>query len=524
MARERPPRSALSGGRWPAAAQQAQRKPRRWPSAGAAALRSSLVPGWGQAAAGHPRRGALFFVLALLLGLVPLVAIAALARPFVPLMHSSLLDRLFAASDGTTALGNALLDTIATQNWVHLWQAAVAANLAVLAARGLVALDAARAARARRAAYALRTSMLSPLAGLVAAAVVLVPHLALGYAGAQVRPLLAQVLVPRSEPAPVATPAPDAARAASSAEASRPVWDGTSRLNVLLLGTDQRPQEAAAEPWGNSDTILLVSIDPGLQGAAMISVPRDLWLTIPGVGPEKINAAYREGGPPLAIEVVSDLLGQPIHRWASIDVSAFGRMIDAIGGVVVDVEHPIRDDEYPNVDYSIRRILIPAGLQWLDGERALWYARSRHETNDFDRGYRQQRLMLSLRERLRDPRTLSRLPILASTLADAVQTDVSPREALAIARLGATRDVGSVRSLVLQPPVYGREVIRPDLYAIEPNLDRIRQDVTALLPGSSAPAAGSAVVAAIPTTVRTLPELPLGVVGQGGAGPDDPDG
>src|SRR5207248_3178228 len=104
---------------------------------------------------------------------------------------------------------------------------------------------------------------------------------------------------------------------------------------------------------------------------------------------------------------------------------------------------------------------------------------------------------------------------LMDTLAGAVQTDITPKEALALARLGATRDVGTVRSLVLQPPQYGSEVIRPDFYAIAPNLPRIRQDVAATL---SPDTPGAAV--AIPTTVRPLPELPVGVLAQGGAGAD----
>jgi LCP family protein required for cell wall assembly len=448
---------------------------------------------------------------------------AALLRPLAGLLHVPLLDRLVANSQGASMLGDALLNLITTANWTMIGRGAIAANVIVALIRALIALDAAAAARARRAASTLKSPFLSATAGVLAAAIVLVPHAALGFAGYKLEPLLAQVLAPPPKAPPVVAPVQDAQTTVpADTDTGPPVWDGTSRLNVLLLGTDRRPQESEAQPWGNSDTILLVSVDPGLQGAAMISVPRDLYLQIPGVGLEKINAAYREGGPSLATKVVGDLLGQPIHRWASIDTTAFAKMIDSVGGVVVDVERPIRDDEYPNPDYSIRRIYIPAGLQWLDGERALWYARSRHETDDFDRGMRQQRIMLSLEERLREPGTLRRLPVLMDTLAGAVQTDITPKEALALARLGATRNVGAVRSLVLQPPQYGSVINRPDLYAITPNATRIRQDVAAALsPGTpGAPLA-------IPNTVRALPELPLGVLGQGGgagaAGSDSTD-
>jgi LCP family protein required for cell wall assembly len=290
------------------------------------------------------------------------------------------------------------------------------------------------------------------------------------------------------------------------------------------MGADRRPQEAAERPWGNSDTLLLVSVDPTRQTAAMVSVPRDLWIDdIPGVGPEKINAAYREGGPELAARVVGDLLGVPVHRWASIDITAFAGMIDAAGGVVVDVERPIRDDEYPAENYAVRRIYIPAGLQWLDGERALWYARSRHGSTDFDRAERQQRLLLALEARARDPRIFALIPSLFARVTDAVQTDISPREALTLASLGASSDLRSIRSLVLAPPTYGREVIRPDLYAIFPDRPHIRSAVAALLAGEP----GAATAAGPLSGVRTLP-LPAAnePLGQGGPGPsaDRPEG
>jgi polyisoprenyl-teichoic acid--peptidoglycan teichoic acid transferase len=186
-------------------------------------------------------------------------------------------------------------------------------------------------------------------------------------------------------------------------------------------------------------------------------------------------------------------------------------MVDAMGGVVVDVEHPIRDDQYPNDDYSTRRILIPAGLQWLDGERALWYARSRHASNDFDRADRQQRLLLSLKSRARDPSLVPRLPGLILSLADAVQADVSPREALTIASLGVKTDFKTVRGLVLTPPEYGQPIDRPDLYVVIPNRERIRRDVAALL------AADPAAPSPVPPSVRAFADLPID---QGGGGPE----
>jgi anionic cell wall polymer biosynthesis LytR-Cps2A-Psr (LCP) family protein len=191
-------------------------------------------------------------------------------------------------------------------------------------------------------------------------------------------------------------------------------------------------------------------------------------------------------------------------------------MIDAAGGVVVDIQRPLRDDEYPNDDYSTRRIFLPAGLQWLDGERALWYARSRHQTNDFDRADRQQRLLLALKARARDPGLLPRVPSLMKTGAEAIRTDLSPRETLALASLAVKSDLRNVRGIVLTPPDYGRAIDRPDLYAIIPDRDRIRRAVAALL----ATDPNTPPAAAAPPDVRALPVLPVDE--RGGGVPDAP--
>jgi LCP family protein required for cell wall assembly len=459
------------------------------PSPGGAALRSAILPGWGQWAAGRRYLGGVIaFLAGAILALVA-VTFMAVMRPFLPL--PPLLDR---AILNLGMLPMKALDRLLDAEWETVWQAAVGLNVVIILIRSWIVLDAANGAvRLSRVTGLLpRRGTLSRVAAVLAAGIIVLPHVALFGATSAVRPAISQIPtkpVKRAQPVGPTQNTVPGMTIPAEAETNRPLWDGTSRLNVLLLGTDRRPHESVEQPWGNSDTLLLVSVDPVTRASVMISLPRDLYLTIPGVGREKINAAYREGGPELAVRVVGDLIGQPIHRWASIDVSAFARMIDAVGGVVVDVERPIRDDEYPADNYAIRRIYIPAGLQWLNGEQALWYARSRHGSNDFDRAARQQVLLLGLKERARDRQIVSHLPVLFASLIDAVQTDVSPREALALMTLGTTADLRSNR-LVLAPPVYGREIIRPDLYAIEPNVAQIRAAVADALASPAATTQG----------------------------------
>jgi LCP family protein required for cell wall assembly len=479
--------------------------------------------------------------LAVLAVLLPVFIVLAVLAPLLPLLPVAVPAAaqavLAAAGSAGAALVRPLERLYGSADWVAIGWVIFALNLVAFLWRGWASLDAAVCAVRRRRTAGPRAGagngggrhgLLALLAAFLAAMVVVTPHLAFAAAALAVRPVLAQVL----QPAPVAGPAagPVAGPTAEPtpvdpfaavlpelppADANRPLWDGRSPLNVLLIGTDRRPREVAQGmgQWGNSDTLLLVSLDPQRLQATMVSVPRDVLIeNIPGVGREKVNAAFRRGGPDLSVRVVSDLLGVPIHRWASIDTSAFATIIDAAGGVVVDVERPIRDDEYPNDDYSTRRIMIPSGLQWLDGEHALWYARSRHESSDFDRADRQQRLLLSLRGRARDPSLVPRIPPMILSLADAVQTDLSPREALTLANLGVKTDFTSVRGLILTPPEYGQQINRPDLYAILPNRERIRRDVNALL------AADPAAPSPVPGSVRAFSDEPTGPGGAGAAG------
>lgn len=505
------------------------------PTAAGAAIRSAIIPGWGQWAVGRRRRGALLAAVGAVGALLPLAAALATVHPFLALLPLPIPERLQGALVATGAALAAVAQPFerlySGADWATLGQALIALNVLAAVFRGWVCWDAGACSRAaggsRPPAVGGRGArpfgrVGTVLGGAVAVSLVVLPHLGLAAAAAAVGSLLTPVLVTETRPLPAlaqatAVPIPADPFAAllpqlPAVEGSRPVWDGKSALNVLLLGTDRRPQEVALQQWGNSDTILLVSVDPLRQQATMISIPRDVLVgNIPVVGQEKINAAYRRGGPDLAVRVVGEMLGVPIHRWASIDVAAFATIVDSVGGVIVDVERPIRDDEYPADDYAVRRIFIPAGLHWLDGERALWYARSRHGSTDFDRSDRQQRLLLSLKSRVRDPSILARLPSLMTSLAEAVQTDVSPREALTLASLGVKSDLRSVRGLVLTPPEYGREVVTPGLYAIVPDRNRIRRDVSALLTADP----GTPAKTSVPPRVRSLPVLPVDADGDG---------
>lgn len=220
-----------------------------------------------------------------------------------------------------------------------------------------------------------------------------------------------------------------------------------SRVTILVMGTDAREGEKAAP---RTDTMMVATLDRASRSAGIISLPRDLWVTVPGYGNERINSAYelgelerKGGGPELARKTVEQLLGVPVQHYALIGFAGFEKLVDEVGGVVVDVERPIKDNEYPDQNYSLRRIFFQPGLQRLDGESALWYVRTRHADSDFGRARRQQQFLLGLRRQALQLNLLPKVPAIISTLSDSIKTDLGPAEIVSLAR--AAKDVDSAR-------------------------------------------------------------------------------
>ena len=227
-----------------------------------------------------------------------------------------------------------------------------------------------------------------------------------------------------------------------------PAWSGSERLNVLVLGIDTREGDASTR---NTDTMLVVSIDPVNKTAAMLSIPRDVFIDRPGTYRGKINAAYAFGGPQLARRVVDDLLGIRIHAYSLVNFEAFNKIVDGVGGVIVDVRRPVRDEFYPTPDYGVERIDILPGPQLMHGQTALKYARSRHDTNDYSRAKRQQEVIGALRVRLAQPEALRSLPSLMDSVGTTIETDFDPANVLPLARSGTGIASADIKSEVLYP-------------------------------------------------------------------------
>jgi len=205
-----------------------------------------------------------------------------------------------------------------------------------------------------------------------------------------------------------------------------------TRESVLILGSDARPDELARGQVGRTDTLLLFVADRATPRLAMVSVPRDLWVAIPGYGEERINAAYELGGSQTARQTVSNVLAQRVDRYVVIGLQGVRDVVDAAGGVDITVAQAIHDDTYPTDDYGYQTVDIPAGRQHMDGDIALKYARTRHQDSDFGRIARQQQVLSAVRSAMLNPLNWPRLPGVIAAVSRSIKTDVSPLDAIAI--------------------------------------------------------------------------------------------
>lgn len=216
-----------------------------------------------------------------------------------------------------------------------------------------------------------------------------------------------------------------------------------NRLNVLLLGIDARPGEKDAR----TDSMILVSIDKETKKIAMVSIPRDTIVDIPGHGTNKINAANVYGGADLARETVEKLLGVQIPYYVKTNFSGFKDIIDTLGGVNIDVEK--------RMYYPAEGINLKPGMQRLDGYNALAYVRFRHDAlGDIGRTERQQKFLSALAKEMMRPSTIIKAPILIPKLMDAVQTNLGVGDAILVARVAANLDSSNIATATLPGVFY----------------------------------------------------------------------
>ncbi|HET6781038.1 MAG TPA: LCP family protein [bacterium] len=290
-----------------------------------------------------------------------------------------------------------------------------------------------------------------------------------------------------------------------SQEVQRPAEDVTSftwplrlgtRVNVLLIGVDvSLDNRRQVLPVSRSDTLMLVSFDPVRNRVSGLSIPRDTRVLIPRFGENKANAAYAYGGPGLAVRTVANFLGVPIHYYVKLGPQSFAKIIDAIGGVEIDVE---KDMKYTDT-WAGLHINLKKGRQLLDGERAMHYARFRHDAaGDIGRVERQQKVLLALFHKLKSASTVLNAPQLLRAFSENTQTNLTFNELITLGAFTARLENSDLKFATLPgtnsiaywdpDPSKMRQIVAEMFYGVDASI--VASTQIEVLNGSGVPGLG----------------------------------
>lgn len=212
-------------------------------------------------------------------------------------------------------------------------------------------------------------------------------------------------------------------------------WDGKSRFTMVLAGLDRRPDETGL--GHRTDTLMVVSIDPKAQRIGILSIPRDLFVQVPGYAAlQRVNSPMVFGesrqpgyGPTLLMQTIQLNLGIRINDYFIVDFQAFIDVVDTIGGITVTTDYTINDPQYPNMTYGYDPFYLPAGTHTLNGYNALRFARTRHGDSDINRAQRQQQTVMAVRDKVLKfdmlPQLILRSPELWGNLQNRIYTGLT---------------------------------------------------------------------------------------------------
>jgi LCP family protein required for cell wall assembly len=238
------------------------------------------------------------------------------------------------------------------------------------------------------------------------------------------------------------------------------------RINILLLGSDDDYKSVHIYGGILAQTDIVVSIDPASKTVSMFSIPRDSWVDVPGYGMHKLDEAYLLGGggtkgAALSMATIHQDFGIYINQYAWVGLSGFVNVINTVGGIDMDLIHPITDDAYPDDTgkgatdpFAYKRLYLAPGPQHLDGLTALEYVRSRHADliGDFGRSQRQQQILDQLKYKLDNPNVIGELPALANDLQNSVKTSMQLTDVFNLMYFAKSLGSGSIHNYTLGPP------------------------------------------------------------------------
>ena len=219
-------------------------------------------------------------------------------------------------------------------------------------------------------------------------------------------------------------------------------WDGQSRYTIIVAGLDRR-QDQSGEPV-RTDSLMLVSIDPATNSLGLLSIPRDLWVAIPGQDErDRINRAYFLGevratgaGPRLLQQTIRLNLGMRVHNYVLVDFKVLVDFVNLLGGIEVSIDYAINDERYPDNNYGYDPFYLGPGTHILNGEDALRFARTRHGNNDVLRAARQQQVLSGIRDRalsLNFFELIAQVPALFNSLSENLQTGLELQQIVKLA-------------------------------------------------------------------------------------------
>ncbi len=273
------------------------------------------------------------------------------------------------------------------------------------------------------------------------------------------------------------------------------VWQGKTDLYILVIGVDRRPDGGDQ----NADVIILAHLDLVHRRLAAVSIPRDLLVEIPGLGPDKINSSYNYGhqakpdDPVAGVVKVRDTVEQvfrvPIDHYVLVDFNGFKTVVDALGGIEVDVPYLIHDDQYPTEDYGTEVVEFAPGRQHMDGDRALKYVRTRHADSDDARRERQLDVLLAIFDKGKSFRSVTRADEIILAVGDAVQTSFQLEEQLTLARLAREFERDDIRLTTLGEPLLQGGFIEDGRWVYTGDLDAIRAFIEQALDTEASPGA-----------------------------------
>ena len=255
--------------------------------------------------------------------------------------------------------------------------------------------------------------------------------------------------------------APPAADALAGNPTALPPLTDNETINFLLIGSDKRPGSSY-----RTDTIVVAVVWPKEGQVSLISIPRDLWIYIPTVGMQRVNTAYQSGelngyiggGPGLLKETITYNLGIRIDHTAMVDFDGFRRIVDTLGGVEVPIACSYTDwrlidpsyDQYNEDNWWM--YTVGPGQIHMDGDLALWYARARSKSNDFDRGRRQQEVIRAIIGQALQTSTFSKIPQLYNDLSSTVITDLELADVVRMAPYALNFTNANIRGYYIRPP------------------------------------------------------------------------